>query len=377
MSRSLATSGALTMLTESSCGFSRPCSRIAVSGRVFSGGLAGEGAELLGELHIGLEARRLLDRDRGHVDRVGDGAVQQEIRHLFCHLHGHIELRLGRGGAEMRRADDARMVEQDIVLRRLFGEDVQRRTGDVAGIQRCFQIGFDHEAAAGTIDQPDLGLALRQSFGVDDAAGLVGQRRVQADEIGALQQGVEIDLLDAEVDRPLRREERIEGNHLHLQSLGAVGDDRADIAATDDAERLGIELDADEAGFLPFAFMGGAVGQRDVPRQGHHHGDGVLGRRDVVAERRVHHADAARGRGLDVDVVDADPGAADDFEILRGGDHVGRGLCRRAHGKAVEAGDDLQQLLGLQADAFFDLQAAVLEDLHRVGGEFVCDQDFR
>jgi hypothetical protein len=46
-----------------------------------------------------------------------------------------------------------------------------------------------------------------------------------------------------------------------------------------------------------------------------HHGDGVLGRGDRVAEGRVHHDHAPRRRGFDIDVVDADAGAADDLEI--------------------------------------------------------------
>ena len=48
--------------------------------------------------------------------------------------------------------------------------------------------------------------------------GLVGQRRVQRDEIGALEQLVELDLLDAEIERALRRQEGIVGDHLHLQA---------------------------------------------------------------------------------------------------------------------------------------------------------------
>jgi hypothetical protein len=40
-------------------------------------------------------------------------------------------------------------------------------------------------------------------------------------------------------------------------------------------------------------------------------------RRDGVAVRRVHHHDAARGGGFDVDVVDADAGAADHAKPFR------------------------------------------------------------
>ena len=131
------------------------------------------------------------------------------------------------------------------------------------------------------------------------------------DEVGAAQQVVELDLLHAQLHRPLGGQERIEGDHLHLQADGAVGDDRADVAAADDAERLGGELDAHELGLLPFAGLRGAVGLRDLAGQRHHQRERMLGRGDGIAEGRVHDDDALGGGGLDVDVVDADAGAAD------------------------------------------------------------------
>ena len=84
----------------------------------------------------------------------------------------------------------------------------------------------------------------------------VGQRRVQGDEVGARQQLVQLDLLDAQLDRALLRQEGVEGDHLHLQPERAVGDDRADIAAADQAERLAVQLDAHEAVLLPLAGLG-------------------------------------------------------------------------------------------------------------------------
>ena len=109
-------------------------------------------------------------------------------------------------------------------------------------------------------------------------------------------------------------EERIVGDDLHLEAMGAVGDDRADIAAADQAERLAAQLDAHEAVLFPLAGLGRGVGLGDFAGQREQHGDGVLGGGDRVAERRVHDDDAARGRGGDVDGVDADAGAADDLQ---------------------------------------------------------------
>jgi len=116
--------------------------------------------------------------------------------------------------------------------------------------------------------------------------------RMQGDEVGALEEIVELDLLDADILGALRRQERIERDHAHAQAQRAVGDDRTDIAATDDAEHLAGDLDAHEAVLLPFAGLRGRIGLRDFARQRQHQGDRMLGGRDRIAERRVHHDDA-------------------------------------------------------------------------------------
>ena len=137
---------------------------------------------------------------------------------------------------------------------------------------------------------------------------------MQGDEVGAGQQLVQLDLLDAHLHRALGRQEGIVGDHLHLQAEGAVGDDRADVAGADQAQRLAVELDAHEAVLLPLAGLGGGVGGGHLAGQREHHGDGVLGGGDRVAEGGVHHHDAGGGGGGDVDVVDADAGAADHLQ---------------------------------------------------------------
>ena len=150
------------------------------------------------------------------------------------------------------------------------------------------------QAAAGAIDDHHPRPGLRQGLGREDVAGLVGQRGVQADDVGAGQKLVQLDLLHPDLHRPLGREEGIVGDDLHLQAIGPVGDDRADVAGADQAQGLGVELDAHEAVLLPPAGLGGVIGGRQLPGQGEHHGDGVLGGGDRVAERRVHHHDRRR-----------------------------------------------------------------------------------
>ena len=117
----------------------------------------------------------------------------------------------------MRRADDVRQAEQRVVLRRLDLEHVDAGAGDLAALRA------PRAAPSSTTSPPRAQLMMRTpSFilaiaaGVDDVAGLVGQRRVQRDEVGAAEELVELDLLDAELGGALLRQERIEGDDLHL-----------------------------------------------------------------------------------------------------------------------------------------------------------------
>ncbi len=198
---------------------------------------------------------------------------------------------------------------------------------------------------------------------------------MQADQVGAGQQVIQFDLLDPDLHRPLWREERIVGDHLHAQAQGAVGDDRADVAAADDAERLARQLHAHEAVLLPLAGLGGEVRLGQLARQGEHHGDGVLGGGDRVAERSVHHHHARLGGGRDVDVVDPDAGSTDHLQLLGGGQHILVDLGGRADGETVVVADDLEQLVLGKTGLGVGLYAALLEDLDGGGREFVCDEN--
>ncbi len=202
---------------------------------------------------------------------------------------------------------------------------------------------------------------------------------VQRDEVGAAQKFVQLDLLDAEIDRALGREIRIVGDDLHLQPDSAVGDDRADIAAADDAERLAEDFDAEKFVLLPLAGAGRGVGFGNLPGERQHQRDGVLGGGDRIAERCVHHDDAARGCGGNVDIVDADAGAADHFQVLGVFQDLRRHLGGGADGEAVEAADQFGELLLILAERGLeiDLDAAILENLDRGGGERIGNENFR
>ncbi len=198
---------------------------------------------------------------------------------------------------------------------------------------------------------------------------------MQGDEVGAGQQLIELDLFDAELLGALGRQEGIVGHDLHLQAKRPVGDDAADVAGADQAQRLGVELDAHEAVLLPLAGLGGGVGGGHLAGQREHHGDGVLGGGDRVAEGGVHHHDPSGGGGWDVDVVDADAGAADDLEARGRGDDVLVGLGVGADDQAVVIADHGDQLVFREAGLDVGVDAALAEDLDGGGAEGVGDED--
>ena len=61
----------------------------------------------------------------------------------------------------------------------------------------------------------------------------------------------------------------------------------------------------------------------------------MLRRGDRVGAGRVEHEHARAGRGRDVDVVDADPGARDHTQTWRRGQHVARDLGLAAYDESV------------------------------------------
>jgi len=63
---------------------------------------------------------------------------------------------------------------------------------------------------------------------------------MQRNEIGPRQDRLQIRLFNAKLQRPLLRQVGIIGQHLHMQADSAIGDDRADVAAANQAKCLAV-----------------------------------------------------------------------------------------------------------------------------------------
>jgi hypothetical protein len=181
------------------------------------------------------------------------------------------------------------------------------------------------DAAPGDVDHAHAILHLRERLVVDEAErlGVLGQ--VHGDEVRlAIDLLRRLGTLEVELAKALHRHVGVVGDDVHAKALGPLRHEEADAAEPDDTERLVLHLDAGPLRLLPATVLQSGVRLRDVARAGHDHGDRVLGRRENVALGGVHDHDAAPGRRLDVDVVDAHAGAPDHLETAPGLDDLSR-----------------------------------------------------
>ena len=111
---------------------------------------------------------------------------------------------------------------------------------------------------------------------------------MQSDEISPQQQGLKRDFFNAHFIGFFFRQERIIGDHFHLQSTGPVTDDAANIARPDHTEGFAGQLNPHKFGFFPFAGMGRCAGFGDLAGDRKHHCNRMFGGGDHIAKGRVH-----------------------------------------------------------------------------------------
>jgi len=142
-------------------------------------------------------------------------------------------------------------------------EDVGGSGRQNAPAERVGQGGLVDDPTPGGVDQASSGLQEGQPIGVDQVPGALDERNVDGDEVGAAEEVVESDQLDVELLSALLGNDRVEGDHLHLQSLGSLGHLGADVAEPDDAERLAADLDPGVLRTLPLPAADRRVGLGD------------------------------------------------------------------------------------------------------------------
>ena len=209
--------------------------------------------------------------------------------------------------------------------------------------QRRVQRLFVDESAAG--DVHDVGGRLHDGeLRLADHPGRLGRlRHVHRDEVALREHLVERQQLDLQLLRARGRHVGVVADDAHAEGTEALGDEGADAAETEDADRLLVELGAGERAALPLAGGKRGVRGRDVAREAQDVPDGELGGRDDVGGRGVDDHDAGARRGLDVDVVEPDAGAGDDLERRSGGKGLGIDPGRGADEHRVRLGERGEQ----------------------------------
>ncbi len=139
-------------------------------------------------------------------------------------------------------------------------------------------------------------------------------------------------------------------------------------------KRFAAQLAALQGLLFPLAGVHGGVGPCELTRHGQHEREGVLSNRHGVAAGSVHDHDAALGGSVEIDVVDAHPGASDDAQLGRLVHHGGVNEGSRAHQNGVGIGQFPDQRFFVGGD---DGPVALLsKDLERGGRAFVSNYDF-
>ncbi len=336
--------------------------------------LGEEPPEDLGERQIRGDRPGRLRREQRRIDRVAGAPPVEDVEHLGRDLLRDEDLGLGRRGAEMRRQQRVRGVEERRAGRWFRVEDVDPGAGEVAGDERLRDRRLVDDPAARDVEHDRTRLHPGDRLAPDEPLGRAGQRHVHGHDVGAREQRLEVHQLDPVVGGLLGGHVRVDADDDHLHGPGAVRDGLADLAEPDDPERPAAQLETGELAALPLAAAERRVGGGRPARDAVEQGERVLGGGDRVAGRGVDDRDPGSRRGVEVDVVDADPGPPDDDEPRAGGDQLGIDLDLAADDERVVVGDQRGELLARAADPLVDLVMRG-EELDALAGDGFGDED--
>ena len=101
----------------------------------------------------------------------------------------------------------------------------------------------------------------------------------------------------------------------------------------------------------------------------------MLGSRDDVALWCVDHHHATLGGGVDVDVVEADPGPPDDHQIGACRQHCVGDIGGRSDDQRVRPVHRREKFVGRQTELHVDVVAEGTEAIEAPVGDFFGDQD--
>jgi hypothetical protein len=333
-----------------------------------------EATQHLAEREVGRERLRGLRRQERSVDGVAGAPTGEDVEDLIGDLLGHRDLGLGRRRAEVWGEKGVGRGEERRVSRRLALEDVDTGAGEMAGSERIRDGCLVDDPATGDVQQDRASLHAGQLRCADHAFRRAAQRDVHGHGVRPLEEVVESDEIDAVVCCLFRRDVRVAREDRHLHRPGPGRDRLADLAESDDAQGPAAELESGELRPLPLSPPDGRVSRRDLAGDAVEQGERVLGRRDRVACRRVHDRDPCPRCSVQVDVIDADPGPADDLELRAGRDHRRVDLDLAPNDESVVLAEDRAELVAREPGPLVDVMGGP-QDRHPFGSNRLRDED--
>ncbi len=262
------------------------------------------------------------------VHHVGGHPPGQQLGHRGDRPLRAAGQRLRGGPADVRGDEDVRHGQQRMPAAwRGPLQHVERRPAEAALFQRLAQRSLVHQRFAGRVDEVGASPHLGEPVAGEHPPVLRGQPRVQRDDVRAAQQGVQRYQLDVALV-PERRRLRVVPEHGEAERPGPPGHLLPDVAEPDQAHGQAGRFGAEELPPLEHRLREAApveqvtAGPRHRADEQQGEGDGQLGDGLGVLARRVHHRDAAAGRGRDVHVDRPAPGAADQPQRGRA-EHLG------------------------------------------------------
>ena len=181
---------------------------------------------------------------------------------------------------------------------RFFLVYVQAGRTDLPGLD-AFQQGFRvNQAAPGGVHDHDALLHLSDGVRVDHVAGFIRQRAVEGDDVAPLQQLIQGNVFDSAV---LCREQVV-GDHVHPEAAADVDEDPPDLAGTDHAHGLSVEIEAGQPVQGEIELARPVICLVDPAHGSQQQCDGVLRHGIRGIGRDMDHMDFTEG-GLQVHVV--------------------------------------------------------------------------
>ena len=168
---------------------------------------------------------------------------------------------------------------------------------------------------------------------------------------------------------------RVITNGGHFHSLHTFGNAAADAANADDAKSFALYLNAIEGFAVPFAFLNGLMSLWNVACHSHHHSNSVLGSCHGVAFWGVEYDNAFSGSGGDINVVNANAGAADNLQTGRGFDNLFGYFGHAAGYQAIVIVDNLDKLLRLHVGHYIYIKVFAQQS-YAFFADIVADKNF-